>query len=824
MSNEKIEILKRALNRERAARKQAEKILEDKSAQLYEATKKLETSHKELITLYDKANSQLQGVFENIVDAYVIMDLLGNILKMNDSAVELLGFDSVNDDANLMSLVDPAEIEHITPAFKKLIKSGSITDFKVKIVTNKKKSKLVHINASVIYENGEAVGAQGIVRDITIEANYQRQLEAERQKYMSIIDNMNLGLVEVNNDDEIQFVNQRFTEISEYSRSELIGKVGGQLFPIDKDKSKISLENERRKQGESNSYEIEVKTKSGKSRFWLISGAPNYDDEGDIVGSIGIHLDVTRSKQDQVIIQEQKRELDVIVNNSPIGIALTQTGQILKTNKTFQEMLGYSESELSKLTIKNLSLPEGYPESKSYIKKMDSGEIDSFTVNRRYKKKDGSVIWAKTHVNAVRDNKGQIKYKVALIEDITSEREKTLIIDLINNLTKSILGKIDVNEIAWEIVNNIAEYLDSKDCVIYLVNHENQTLEQIAVFGEKLGADNKILNRLILPIGEGIVGSVVKSASSEIIKDTSKDSRYIIDDDYRYSEITVPIISDGKVIGVIDSEHKDKNYYTKEHVKALESIASLVAIKLRTALNIRERKKIEARNSHLLDELEKSNNELQEYAHIVSHDLKSPLRSINALVNWIKEDNSGEFDEISLRNFDLLETTLEKMELLISDILEYSSIGSAESISNQQVDLNILVNDLIKILCVPDHLSINILNKLPIIKGDKTKFQQLFQNLISNAIKFNDKDRGVINIDVVDNNSFYQFSIIDNGVGIDKKYHNKIFKIFHALNKSKESTGIGLSIVKKIIDLYKGEIWIESEVGEGTAFHFTIKK
>lgn len=824
MGQDKFDILQRALNRERAARKQAEKILEEKSAQLYEANKKLEASHKELMSLYDKTNSQLQGVFENIVDAYVIMDLFGNILKMNDAAVDLLEFNSINDGANLMSLVDSEDTKHIAPAFKKLMETGVITDFKVKILTNNKKSKLVHINASVIYENGIAVGAQGIVRDITIETNYQQQVEAERQKYRSIIDNMNLGLVEVNNDDEIQFVNQRFTEISGYATNELIGKVGGQLFPIDTDKDKISNENEKRLQGESNSYEIEVKTKSGERRFWLISGAPNYDAKGNVIGSIGIHLDVTNAKQNQELIEEQKRQLDVIVNNSPIGIALTQAGQILKTNKTFQHMLGYSEVELSSSTIKSLSLAEDYPESKEFIERMDSGKIDNFTVDKRYKKSDGSVIWAKTHVNAVRDTNGQIKYQVALIEDITSEREKTLIIDLINNLTKSILGKIDVNEIAWEIVNNIAEYLDSEDCVIYLVDHNQQALEQIAVYGEKLGDDNKIQNRLILPFGEGIVGSVVKSGNSIIVKDTSLDPRYIVDDERRFSEISVPIISNGKVIGVIDSEHKDKNYYTEEHVKALESIASLVAIKLRTALNIRERKKVEAKNSHLLSELEKSNNELQEYAHIVSHDLKSPLRSINALVNWIKEDNSGKFDAVSLQNFDLLEITLEKMEHLISDILEYSSIGASESISREQVDINKIINDLKQMLFVPEHISIKVLSKLPILKGDQTKFQQLFQNLISNAIKFNDKEEGIIEIDVVDNNSFYQFSVRDNGVGIDKKYHDKIFKIFHALNKRKESTGIGLSIVKKIVALYKGEIWIDSEVGQGSTFYFTIKK
>ena len=468
-------------------------------------------------------------------------------------------------------------------------------------------------------------------------------------------------------------------------------------------------------------------------------------------------------------------------------------------------------------------MPEDYKENKVGFHQIKHGEIDNFSFNKRYRKKDGSVIWAKTNINSVRDKEGKIKYQVVLVEDITSDREKTLILDMVNNLTKSILGITDVYQIAWEIVNNIAEYLDSKDCIIYLVDHKQNTMEQIAVYGEKLDDNNKIKNRLTVKIGDGIVGTVAKTAKSEIVNDTSKDKRYIVDDQVRLSEITVPILSQGKLIGVIDSEHKDKNYFTQEHVKTLESIASLVGIKLQTALNIREREKAEAKNTQLLQELEISNNELQEYAHVVSHDLKTPLRSIDALVSWIKTDNKDNFDTITLQNLELIEITLETMEQLISNVLEYSSAGfNTEKIS--EIDLNLILEDVKKILYIPKNTTINILKKLPILKGEKTKFQQLFLNLISNAIKFGNNENNIIEIDVIEKEKFYQFSINDNGIGIDKKFHDRIFKVFHFLNKSDKSTGIGLSIVKKIVNLYHGDIWIESELGKGTIFYFTIKK
>ncbi|WP_299551199.1 PAS domain S-box protein [Seonamhaeicola sp.] len=697
MSQDKIDMLQRALAREKAARKQAEKILENKSAELYDAKQKLEKSYFELESLLNRKDSELQGVFENIVDAYVIIDLWGNILKMNDAAVNLLGFDNPKEDYNLMDMARPNDIELVTESFKTLLKEGSITDFYINIITKKKEEKLVHINASIIYDKGAPVAAQGIVRD------------------------------------------------------------------------------------------------------------------------------VTEAKRNAELIEEQKKELDVIVQNSSLGIVLTESGNIVRTNEAFQKLLGYSESELSKLTIKDISLKEDFPLSRDFLMKMDSGKIDNFVVQKRYKKKDGSVVWAKTNVNAVRSSTGDIKYQVALVEDITSDRERSLIIDMINDLAKAILGKMDIYEIAWEITHNIAEYLNTDDCVIYLVDQDQGTLEQIAAYGEKVTANHQIINKIKLPIGKGIVGTVAKTGKAELIKNTEEDKRYIVDEKRRFSEITVPIISDGQVIGIIDSEHIDKNYYTLKQLHTLENIANLVAMQLKSAINLRERQKVESKNKDLLNELAKSNDELQEYAHMVSHDLKSPLRSIDALVNWIKEDNEDKLDAVSLKNFELIETTLEKMEQLIADVLMYSSVG-AQALEEELVDLNDIVKELEKILFIPKHISIKVLNPLPKVNGDITKLKQLFQNLISNAIKFNDKPKGLVEIDFQEQKTHYQFSVKDNGMGIEEEYHSKIFEIFHVLNKREDSTGIGLSIVKKIVKLHMGDIWIDSELGKGTTFYFTLKK
>ncbi|REH44502.1 PAS domain S-box-containing protein [Tenacibaculum gallaicum] len=572
MSIKEIEILKRALERQKKARKQAEKILEEKSLELFNISQELKEVNEKLEDLLDEKNSQLKGIFENINDAYLVMDIHGNVLKMNDVAVDFFGFDVNEEEVNIVSLIYPEDYEYAMSSYAQLLKNGYFTNYIARVITKRGEVKWVNINSSVVFDkNNTPIAAQGIIRDIT------------------------------------------------------------------------------------------------------------------------------------------------------------------------------------------------------------------------------------------------------------NQRKERQVIEVLSNTAKSILGKEDIYEIAWEISNNVANYLNTDDCVVYLINEKKKQLELIASFDKRERENKKIYDKMRLPFGKGIVGSVAKSGVSEAINNTSLDERYVVYHTPKLSELTVPITSEGKVIGVINAEYSEKNYFTEEHLKTIEGIADLVWLQLKSAINIRKRKKVEKKNADLLKKVAKSNQELEEYAHIVSHDLKSPIRSIHALTSWIKSDNEGVFDEASLQNFEHIENTLEKMEQLITDVLEYSSIAN-EAKEDDNVDLNSLIEEIKKVIYLPKNISIKVLGKLPIIKGDKTKFQQLFQNLISNSIKFNDKEKGIIEIDVKNQNSLYRFSIKDNGIGIEKKHYDKIFKIFQSLKKTKDSTGIGLSIVKKIVNFYKGEIWLESEINKGTTFFFTIKK
>jgi len=240
---------------------------------------------------------------------------------------------------------------------------------------------------------------------------------------------------------------------------------------------------------------------------------------------------------------------------------------------------------------------------------------------------------------------------------------------------------------------------------------------------------------------------------------------------------------------------------------------------------ITERKRTEQRRTELLEEVKNANQELRDFAYIVSHDLKAPLRGINALANWISTDYADKLDQNGREQMNLLVAQVKRMHSLVDGILQYSRVGHIKE-EKIQVDLNVLVTKVIDMVTPPENIAITIENELPVVECEQTRIIQVFQNLLSNAVKYMDKPKGQIKVGCVEENGFWKFSVADNGPGIEEKHFEKIFQIFQTLfpRDEIESTGIGLSVAKKIIEMYGGKIWVESEVANGSTFFFTFPR
>jgi PAS domain S-box-containing protein len=229
--------------------------------------------------------------------------------------------------------------------------------------------------------------------------------------------------------------------------------------------------------------------------------------------------------------------------------------------------------------------------------------------------------------------------------------------------------------------------------------------------------------------------------------------------------------------------------------------------------------------SKTIKELEISNQEHRNFAHVIAHDLKSPLRAIGTVADRLIRNYSDKLDKDGTDQLRLLIIRARRMSDFIDGILRYAEIGYVCE-EQHNVEINSLLTEIIGEIIIPENIEIIIEPNMPSVHAERLRLKQIFQNLISNAVKYNDKPKGQIKIGCENDNGFWKFSVVDNGCGIKEKYFDKIFEIFQTLasRDKTESTGIGLTIVKKIVELYGGKVWVTSKVGEGSTFFFTLPK
>jgi len=243
--------------------------------------------------------------------------------------------------------------------------------------------------------------------------------------------------------------------------------------------------------------------------------------------------------------------------------------------------------------------------------------------------------------------------------------------------------------------------------------------------------------------------------------------------------------------------------------------------------DITKRKERDALIENIMDELQRSNRELDDYTYAVSHDLKAPLRTIESFSSFLLEDHSDNLDDEGKEYLQRIQLASNRMNTLIQDLLLISRVGRLDTVI-EFVDLNELISEIeddMKAILNEKNGEI-IYTKLPSIKIQKVWIKQLFSNLINNGLKFNESPNPRIWIKCEESKDHYIFSVKDNGIGIDEKHHDKIFRIFQRLHTVNEypGTGAGLTMCKKIVESMGGTISLDSKLGKGSTFHITIPK
>lgn len=612
------------------------------------------------------------------------------------------------------------------------------------------------------------------------------QRDKEEIKKLSLVVSTNEnGVVLSDLHGEIFWVNPSYLQMTGYTEEEVLGKTMYDLGVMEQtDKNTLQQMMIAFRKAEWFDCEVQHKHRDGGAFWARIKGQPVFDQLGKFIEYYTIIEDITPKKEMEDRLRESEQRLRTLILNLHDGVLLEDENRhILLVNQKFctmfgipvdpEHLIGADCSNSAQESKSHFKDPEGF------VQRIEEILAQKETVIHEALELKGGRFFARSYIPIVIDkvHKGHLW----AYQDITLERNFQENLNYEKEKYRRIIENMNIGLLEVDNEDNIL-LTNQRFCAM-----SGYTPEEL--IGKK-GVDvflNEETRRLLSEKSELRKSKIADSYELEVTDSNGVDRVWLVSGGPNYD-------IKGAVIGSIGLH-----------------------------FDITETRNLERLREELLAKLEQQNRQLNEYAQIVSHDLKSPLRSIHSLITFIKEDNDQAFNSVTAQYFQLIQEKVEKMERLIQGILSYSRIDHTQY-KTERLNLNQLVQTVTSIIEVPPHITIRVKRELPTLKGDAYRLQQVFLNLMTNAILYNDKAEGWVEIDFQEEPHQYTFSIRDNGKGIHEKDVKRIFKMFESLNPNDRSTGIGLTIVKKILDDMQESIYLESEPGIGSVFYFTLQK
>lgn len=508
-----------------------------------------------------------------------------------------------------------------------------------------------------------------------------------------------------------------------------------------------------------------------------------------------IGRDITDRKNAEEQLKEYKYFFD---NSNDLCLIANEEGYFETITPKVEEVLGYSNAEISQIPFIELVYPDDVPSTLLNYDKLKSGATVINFANR-YRKKDGSYVWFEWNTSP-----NSVTRKLYCIARNITERK--MLEDKLKQFNR---------ELEQKVKERTLELSYSERRFRALIENSSDAISLV-------DASGKVIYQS--PAAETITGLTMEDRNAEsnfanIHPGDIEKAHKLYDELVQAPGIDIPVLF--RVI------HKKGHYVwiegTATNLIHDESVGALVI----NFHDVTHRIEAEENLKKYAEELKSSNTELERFAYIASHDLQEPLRMVNSFMSLLEERMEGQLDETNKQYLHFAVDGANRMKALIQDLLLYSRIGvNQENFTNS--DLNEIMQYTIRLMeeDIKKNQATITVSHLPVISVNKTLISQLFVNLVSNALKYHGDKDPKIEVGCAESPAHWTFYVKDNGIGIDFKFFDKIFIIFQRLhNKSEYSgTGIGLAICKKIVDIHKGKIWVESETGKGSSFYFSIPK
>lgn len=680
-------------------------------------------------------------------------------------------------------------------------------------------------------------------RDITDQKQIIEALQKSEERWDLALQGTGDGIFDWNIKKNEAFFSTQYKEMLGYTDSEVENSYQGWrnlLHPEDIDLTEATWKAYINHQIPQYSIEFRLRCKDGTYKWILARGMAQWNQDGEAIRMIGSHQDISQRKaaqtenvrlnqqlearvkrrtmqleesnrrKDELIKSEQLARTEIkiyedIVQNIQIGLCIWQMDdldditsfRLVTTNPAASQMLGVDIQDYIGEQIEecfpNMFNEEHILEVEAYAEVVKSKQVKDLG---EFSYGDDRVPTSFFEVTAfpLPDN------LVGVAFNNVGER-KRMEIALAENerLYRNVVNS--VKEVVFQIAKTgIWTFLSAAWTDITGFNIEDSLLESFTnlMYAE----EDKLQSR-------GLFESAISGKQEHF----QYEFRILTQDgNFRWLEMYAQIEhnSDGETLGVYGTLNDVTQRKQTEAVlqARADELAQINLILLQTTR-----------------ELEKRNKELDQFAYVTSHDLKAPLRAIANLSEWIEEDLQEALTPDTQKQMNLLRGRVYRMEDLINGLLQYSRIGRIKT-QPETVVVAQLLEEVIDLVSPPEEFTIEIVGEMPTLFTEKIPLQQVFSNLISNAAKHHNRLDGKVTISVREQDKFYEFAVADDGKGIAEQYHQRIFVIFQTLEArdKRENTGIGLAIVKRIVEEVGGTITLESQVGKGTTFRFTWVK
>lgn len=776
---------------------------------------------------YTEVESQLSLVLNSTSDLFVFYNTDLKIVQINKAATDFCNTTHKNSVGKKCYEIwrpeqdDYCEICHV----RETLKTRKIAEKEAKVFNRVFRFKAIPVNN----KEGKLIGVAEFGHDITKETYEQKEKEEKEANLNAVLESTDDAIWSVDIDGRILTVNSRFKkEFKDTYGKEL--KKGSEIIKMVPPEEAVKWKNAYTEvfKGKSIEFVETYQTKSG-NQYFEIRVNPVFQNK-EITGAAV----VTRNITGKIQAEQYHKQAQLIINESPVALFKWKGEEgwpVEYVSENVKKILGYSAEDFISGRIDYMAIVH-----KNDVKQLKD-EVIEFSLkekkdqyihkNYRLKTKKGKYIWVQDSTRVARESTGNVTHYEGIIMDVT---DKILAEQKLKRSMERFYKIFEGSNQAMVILNNKGGITEINSAVTSITDLSRSELEGKSTFSlvkefvkpKYIKVATKTINDLLR---RKRVGPVDLEYKNKILRFHTfiriTDLGYVV----IFDDITEARKSEKRLSEYYENLERSVNERTKELDKKNKSLEES-----QKALTFLLEDVNESRNElqTAVSKIKDANKELESFSYSVSHDLKAPLRAIDGFSQILLEDYSEKLDEDGQRYLNMVRENTQKMGQLIQDLLDFSRAGRLK-LNINKINLNSLVADILAELREPEKnrtMDVNV-SELPVIESDKVLMGQVFSNLVSNAIKFTKKRKvAKIRIKCTEKPDHYEFIIEDNGVGFNMKYVGKLFNVFQRLHTPDqfEGTGVGLAIVKRIINRFGGKIWVSAEPDKGAKFYFVLPK